>query len=392
MAGAFTAAPIDPAGALYWNPAGISGLAGNHMALGVELLLPTETLTSSVPGFGQGTTRGEPGVSAIPMMAWSHHVQDTPWTVGLGVFGVGGYRVDYASSTTNPVLTPPPPVGGGLGALKADLEVLQIVPTISLAVSDQLAIGFAPVLGLGRLGVSPLLLAPPNLPENPLAPPQYRDGLANRYHFGGGFQLGVYYIVNDLWRLGASFKSPTWFEDFRFRNQDTWGLPNVDRVDIDYPMMFSVGSSLKPDDRWLIALDVRYLDYRNTDGFRTAAFQSDGSLSGLGWTSTIGVSLGVQYKVNNGLQVRAGYGYQENPIGNQRSGYNLLSPLIVQHLASVGCSFKLADRVDLNVAYIHGFKASVDGPIITPLGPIPGSSVSSDVSADALGVGISVCY
>jgi long-chain fatty acid transport protein len=45
MQGASTAAPIDAAGALYWNPASISGLQSSEALVGLELLLPTEEIS-----------------------------------------------------------------------------------------------------------------------------------------------------------------------------------------------------------------------------------------------------------------------------------------------------------------------------------------------------------
>src|SRR5580704_2881729 len=55
MGGASTAAPIDASGALYWNPATISGLPGNSMDFGVELLYPQTRLSSSITGLGAGS-------------------------------------------------------------------------------------------------------------------------------------------------------------------------------------------------------------------------------------------------------------------------------------------------------------------------------------------------
>jgi long-chain fatty acid transport protein len=54
MAGASTAAPIDATGALYWNPASISGLPQSEIAFGLELLYPHTNLSSSVPANALG--------------------------------------------------------------------------------------------------------------------------------------------------------------------------------------------------------------------------------------------------------------------------------------------------------------------------------------------------
>src|SRR5271170_3614575 len=56
MGGASTAAPLDASGALYWNPATISGLKGSEVGFGLEFLYPHAQLSSSVPAnsFGPG--------------------------------------------------------------------------------------------------------------------------------------------------------------------------------------------------------------------------------------------------------------------------------------------------------------------------------------------------
>src|SRR5262249_57195635 len=48
MGGASVAAPLDANGALYWNPASISGLERTEGDLGLELVYPQERLSSSV--------------------------------------------------------------------------------------------------------------------------------------------------------------------------------------------------------------------------------------------------------------------------------------------------------------------------------------------------------
>ena len=48
MAGASTAAPIDASGALYWNPAAITGLNRSEMEFGLEGLYPQTEVSSTV--------------------------------------------------------------------------------------------------------------------------------------------------------------------------------------------------------------------------------------------------------------------------------------------------------------------------------------------------------
>ena len=49
MAGASTAAPLSPAGALYWNPATLSGLCRSELETGAELPIGNNVIRSGIP-------------------------------------------------------------------------------------------------------------------------------------------------------------------------------------------------------------------------------------------------------------------------------------------------------------------------------------------------------
>ena len=317
MAGAATAAPIDAAGALRWNVASISGLKTSEITFGAELLLPTEDLSSTVPtqlGPMSGTSSGEPGTATIPEIALVHRPDHSPWTFGLGMFGIAGFKTNYPASTTNPISLPQP---NGLGVIFSELEVLEIAPAVSYALTPQLSIGFAPSLAIGRLNANPLFMATPDAGV-------YPPGYGSRNYFGGGAQLGLYYIANECWRFGASIKSPLWFEDFRFFTQDSAGTPRTEHFDLDLPMIISLGTSYSGIDRLLWAMDVRYFDYKNTNGYRETGFDpATGAIRGLGWSNTFSISNGLQYQLSDSLFLRLGYTYQKNPISNQNTFFNV---------------------------------------------------------------------
>ena len=177
-------------------------------------------------------------------MAWVEPLGDSPWTMGLGVFGIGGFRVNYPASTTNPILTPPPPGGFGAGRVAAEADIMQILPTLSVAVTENLSVGFAPSISLARISAESLVFAPPD-DANGDSFPSYPSGRGGRVQWGGGVQLGIYYITDTSWHLGAP--SALGDETFRFKTIDelsslgtrTCAIPiSVDRVS---------GHSLPPD-------------------------------------------------------------------------------------------------------------------------------------------------
>jgi long-chain fatty acid transport protein len=394
MGGAATAAPIDAGGALMWNPASISGLKCNEVDIGLELLLPTEKVASTVPQFGlAGSTGGEPGVMPIPELAWVHHCEGSAMSIGLGIFGIGGFATNYPASLTNPVLTPQPPNGLGLGRVSSLAEYYQVIPTASYAFSDKLSVGFAPTLTIAKLDLNPMVFAAPD-DANGDGFSTYPTGDGTRYHFGGGFQLGVYYTPTENWSFGFCFKSPQWFETFTSNVTNELGQPETSSIRFDYPMIFSLGTAYSGFERLLLACDVRYFNYAGTAGFQgPAAFAPDGALIGLGWKNIFSVHAGAQYCLTDRLTLRVGYQFNPSPIDSDTAFFNIGSPLIIEHIASCGCSFRLSEHETLSLAYLHGFQNDETGPITSPvLGLLPGTSATNSVSADGLAAGLTVTY
>ncbi len=395
MSGASVAAPVDSVGSLAWNPAAISGLPNSEVAFGLGLVLPTTSLSSAIPGLGlAGTTDSEPGVAPVPTIGLVHHLADSPWTIGLGIFGVGGFSANYPASTTNPILTPQPSAAqplGGLGRVFAQAQIFQIVPTVSYALSERFSIGFAPTITLAGLICDPLVFAPPNDANND-GFFSYGSGSGTRMAWGGGFQLGAYYTTESCWNWGLSYKSPQWMEPFRFNSADELGGPTFAEVNFDLPSIISLGTSYTGFERWLFATDFRYFDYANATGFGDQGFRPDGAVAGLGWKSVFSVSQGVQYQWSDFLTLRTGYTYNQNPISSEVTMFNVASSLIIQHWYSLGATCRWNECISTTIAWTHGFENEVSGPFQTPAGPVAGTSVTTRVSADILNFGVTVAY
>jgi long-chain fatty acid transport protein len=404
MGGTAVAAPLDAAGSLFWNPATIGALERSEMLFGTELLIPRSTLSSRVPAgvLGpnavSGNTGGNNGVFPLPTFALVYRPKDTeapsPWTYGLGFFELGGFGVNYPASTTNPILMSQAPFGRGVGSLFAQYQVFQVAPSVSYQLTDTIAVGLAANVDLGQFLATPSLFAPPSLVLTPQGPaPSYATATNGRFRWGGGFQAGIYYASESPWRFGASFKSPQWFETYTFNSVSALGHPTTPKINLDFPFIASVGTSYTGFERMLLAADFRFVDYRNTSGFRDTGFDQRGALRGLGWQNVFALSTGVQYLLTDTVSLRAGYTFSLNPAGNAVTSFNIASPTIVQHSLSLGASYDVTTAFKLSIAYVHYFQNSITGPLIQPFnGPIPGSSVRAAATADSVILGASVIF
>lgn len=393
--GASTATALDSLGAFYWNPAGISALECSEMTFGAEFLWPRAELSSrvTVPPFTfAGSSSSDSGTSLLPTVGLVHHVPDTSLSLGLGMITAAGFAVNYPASLTNPIVTPPPPVGLGVGKVYTDVQVFQLVPTASVQVTDRLAVGVSPIINMAFLRASPLLQGPPD-DANGDGFFTFPDGSGSQMHWGAGFQIGAFYAGPGGWNFGVSFKSPQWFETFRFNTVNEIGLPRRDNARFDLPWIGSVGAAYTGFERWVLAADVRYIDYRNTEGFDDASFTPFGAVRGLGWDSQIAVALGAQYEVGPRLKVRGGYSFNNNPQDSAVAALNIGSPTIIEHVVYTGFTWSMSEALHFSLAYLHGFENSVSGPLVAfPGVPIPGTQVQSKISADAVVLGFSVRY
>ncbi len=393
MAGAGVAAPLDAAGALHWNPASVTGLDSSEFVIGAEFLYLHTDISSAVtvaPGVTfSGETTSDSGVSVLPTVAVVFRNEDSPWTFGLGLFSIGGFGMNLPASPavppTNPIMSPT--FGGG--SVYSKLAVLQMVPTAALRLTDRLSIGMAPTVVIADAALDPNFLSTPN------ADGSYTSATHTRTNWGLGFQLGIYYEMENGWHFGASYKSPQWLEEFTFYSQDAGGNPRTDRLNVDVPGIVSVGAAYYGLPRTVWAIDARYVDYANTQLFgHGARFNATGAVTGLGWESVFSVATGVQYQLTDALSLRCGYVFSENPIPDENTFFNIGSTAIYKHIVSVGASWRITCRTSLVIAYLKAFENSISGPWESPLygGSVPGTSVTARQSIDCLVTGLQVKF
>ena len=399
MGGTSTAAPLDTLGAFQWNPATITALS-NSVDMGVELLMPHSKLSSSVaPGsLGPGTppigfsgsTNSNSGTFPLPVMGFVYKpelslpfgLEEMPITLGLGILTVGGFGSNFPGSSSNPILMPPPPKGVGVGPIFAQYALMQILPTVAVQITERLSVGFSPIIDMATLSIDPGLLAAPDAAGGGF--PTYPPLNNGTYQWGGGFQTGAFYKTDANWQFGASFKSKQWFNNYQFNSHDQLGVARNIKVNVDAPMIVSLGTAYTGLEKILLALDVRYLDYGNTQPFSPSGYAPTGAFNGLGWNSIFALSTGAQYELSKAVSLRAGYSFNTNPIGNNDTFFNAATPLILQQGVYFGSSYNVTERFKLSVAYAHFFRNSTSGPWISGAGAIPGTSVTTTTSADTI--------
>ena len=396
MQGASTGGGTDPAGALYWNVAGLSRLEASSFSIDAEYFSNRLELSSRRPAAltppGASTTGAgfsDYGPSIIPSFTFvyvpgasdrdAEGYQRSKWTFALGMQSVAGFGVNHDTDAVNPILNPQ--TGGGFGALSSEFIMGQLTFGTSYQVTDKLALGFAPVLAFSMLEVDPFPGAAPGLSGYPATDMEMTIGY--------GFQFGIMYQVSKDWSVGASHKTTTNFQAFKFDGKNG---ANDFSFDMDMPSITSAGVSFTGINNLMLNADLRYIDYDHTDGFsEDAEFDSSGAVKGFGWDSIWQIAIGASYKCTDKFTLLCGYSYNENPIDDDITFFNVHAPAIIQHHASLGFEYQATKNSLFKLGWAHGFKNSIEGPMVSagfpgqpPAGPIKGTSVKSEMSTDSL--------
>jgi long-chain fatty acid transport protein len=392
MAGASTAAPVD-FGASYWNPATLSFLEREEVLLGSELMIPSIHYTATLPARSingtfpetnrYGTSRSDSGVPTNIAVGASFKLSpESPLTMGLGIFGLVGGGVNFAGSNTTPTLAGrQPPDYFGLGPIYANMALLAIKPMASYRATEKLSVAFAPVITTGTVQFGPAFFAPGIADQYGIA--TFPTATNSRPFWGGGFELGLFYELNESWNVGFSYKSPVWQERWAYNSYNPDLSARRIGTQADIPAIYSWGVAYKGIDRLLVDVDFRYFDYAN------AALLGDSITSGgLNWSSIFAVAVGGQYELTDRLTLRAGYLFNQNPIDEVQTLFNVQAPGFIQHSLSLGASLRLTDHVVFTAGWVHGFRNAIEGPIAQ----IPGSSARMDAQIDSILAGLTIQY
>jgi long-chain fatty acid transport protein len=269
-----------------------------------------------------------------------------------------------------------------------------LAPTIACQITERLSIGAALNLDLGDLSLNPGAFGAPSVLSTPFGQGlNYAPATNGRYRWGGGFHVGVFYDPGTDWKFGAAVKSPQWFDTYTYNSITVDGRIGRPKFDLDFPMVASVGTAYTGFERLLIALDLRFFDFRDTNGFRRTGYNRNGSVAGLGWQNLFALGTGVQYQLTDDLTFRAGYEFNLNPAGDAVTMFNIFSPTIAQHSVSAGLSYNVAKSFKVSLAYVHMFQNSIHGPIVSPvIGPISGTDVRTGGSADSVLMSATVAF
>ncbi len=369
-AGTATATGLDAfSGAT--NPGKLSAVGDRH-DLGLVVFSPYRRVQRE----GSGTDYDFDSVSAnsaffLPEAGIARRINEE-FSWGLSLYGNGGLNTSYedtngvAGSNFNPGRCGNQESNFlfGCGNVGIDISQVIIAPTLSWQFSPRHSFGVAPLLGYQQFkayglqafeGVS-----------------QDANAVSNRGYdraFGAGVRVGWYAQMNPWLSLGASYSSRVFFE----RLEKYRGLLAGDgRFDI--PANFSVGLSVKPLEKWEVAVDVQHIEFGKiralgNGGLNSLQDPANSPLggrngSGFNWRDQTNYRIALIHQATPQITLRAGFAYGRQPQRDRTANsvtFNMLAPNPTRN-ATVGMTYKWNGGNDFHFAYGRYIEADYSGP------------------------------
>nr|WP_320049973.1 outer membrane protein transport protein [uncultured Desulfuromonas sp.] len=318
---------VDNVTAMNINPAGLSGCCGGEISIGDSMMQPRNHHQDQ----HGNDLLAEEQTFHLPLLAWAHPIQNTPFIFGLGFFAQGGmglryeeFRLPYADRVD---------MAQEHDELSSDISYMKITPALAWHSEDRR-------LKLGICLQGGYATAEMNMfPHTSLAVDENGDGTADFSFFGmklkdsraltTGLRLGFQYQWGDL-TLGGAYltESKLTYKDGQARiNYSAIGQGDVDYdaelSGFNWPQQVGLGFSYLIGGRLKLAMDVDWinwskavrnirlkLDQQENDQVPTSLTYS----YPMEWHDQWVVAIGMEYRYTNNLSVRLGYNHGNNPV------------------------------------------------------------------------------
>ena len=369
------------------NPAA-AALTGNRIDFGLNLFKPNREskVTGSAGGSGayDGTYDGnETSMFPIPEFGYNRDLGND-MAFGLTLVGRGGMNTDYNK-----------PFGLYTGAANEkagiDLAQLYISPTFAMKINPDHAVGVTLNMIYQRFKAHGL--------ENfaGMAADGTGDNLtSDEYDSSTGFSVGLGWTgkVSPGVTLGATYTTKGKMSKF-----DKYSDLFAEQGKFDIPASLGLGVAVETTPALTVAFDVSRIYYSGVasinnpltpnllncmGGDPSQCLGADNG-PGFGWDDMTVYKLGVSWKYQSDLVLRAGLNHGKQPIPTSETFFNFLAPGVIENHLTLGATKTLANGAELTFMYMHAFEKEVKGSNSIPAA-FGGGEVDIKMSQDAIGV------
>ena len=371
MGGADVAVDNDCSGSTC-NPATQGKLSPKSMSVGFSSLMPQ----LSLKGAG-GDVDGENQKFALPYLTYVHHLDDSPWTLGVNVYAQGGMGVDFRQVQT---------FAGTVDSLQSQVSYLRMSGTASYRVGHKLSIGAGVMVGYADMEFS---FFPNTYSPGRDKQPGTRDDFMGvdakeLQDYGIAARFGLQYKVTDFVNVGFQYTSEASLDPsggsvaFNFGSRTV--TYDAEMNGFTWPREVEFGVAIRAIPELLVATDIKWLNWASAMNvvqiqasnpdfpvpLRNIETQFD-----MNWDDQWVLAIGAEYSLKGGHILRCGYNYGKNPIPDEN--LNPLFPAITEHHLTFGYGYlNLAKGWGMDFGWEHAFENSETNP--NP--GVPGPTIS----------------
>jgi long-chain fatty acid transport protein len=384
LGGAVTALPGSNMAAVT-NPAGMLRI-GHRADFSMEAFMPERS--SDFTAIGGEMAESSSELYGIPAIGWNGPVGNRDDMVfGGGMYGTSGMGVDYGSTLMQP---------GVYWDGYSSIAFWQMAPSLAWQANEKLSFGASINIDFQQVAFQQRMMADSDSDQQGDTVLMNFDLSRGASAFGFGLSLGILYDVNEMITIGASYKSKQFFTDLEYQlaygdiDMTAFGggpMPaGTYKLDLDFPQQAAVGIAVHVTQTFTVAADVKWINWSDT--MDTLAVHGPGGFQvpmDPGWDDQVVFAIGIAYKLNDRVNLRAGFNYGESPIDEESAANNLLLPAVVETHYTAGADYKLDDHWDIGCHYMYVPENSVTaGPETNAPGAI--------ISLSEQSVGINLGY
>jgi long-chain fatty acid transport protein len=356
----------------------------------------------------------------MPAFGWAHKANNL--TYGFAAFAQGGMGTEYSGGGPGTAFTQGTMMQAGANpALVADWQersevgVMRLILPLAFNVNDQLTVGGSidwvratmdlqmamPAQVMGDMMMNPnstvgtidgALVAPGGALMTMLNndPSRLYGGYFNFSDSsdfsgkteGNGFagKLGVTFKVNEALTIGATYHSETdmgdltgsadmqvaFTPDGNAANATVQTVPGKIKIkNFQWPSTIGLGLAYQPSDRWMVAADVKRINWSDVmDDFKMT-FTADGGMGDLNatmfqnWDNQTVIQLGGAFRATDTITLRAGANLSDNPIPNSTVHY--LFPATIEDHYTAGIGYDIPDNGEINFSLTYAPEVEVTG-------------------------------
>jgi long-chain fatty acid transport protein len=341
MAGTMIGRADDPSAVAY-NPAGITQLEGIQTMVGLSVVAPGGKIDT--PG---ETTKIKSNYWIPPHAYLTYQMTDQAW-LGLGLYTRFGLGTEFDKDWP-----------GRYNNQFTRVRSLSFNPNIAYKITDTLSLAIgAEVMWFDLYRENAVDVSQAQLRDFDV------DAKLDGDSYGFGGNIALHYKPSDMWAFGLTYKSrvkQSVSGDAKFKNSPVPGVlfENTSaKGDITLPDSFSAGFMFRPYEKLTLEANAIYTLWSTYDELKIKFGDplvpglpgSDVSQIDKKWNDVWRFQLGAEYNLNQLIDLRLGYVYDQIPDRDKYADY--MTPTNDRHIITTGVGFSW-EKLTLDISYSY---------------------------------------